>query len=53
MEVEHEVELISVKPAPMTIRNEVNSTGGNIQEKHVCDDVGISWKCKLPPTNSL
>ncbi len=53
MEVEVEVELISVKPAPTTTSNAVNSTGGNIQERHVSDDVGVVGKCELPPTNSL
>ena len=44
MEVEVEVEVISVKPAPTTTSNEVNSTGGNIQESHVSDEVEILGK---------
>jgi len=40
-----EVELISVKPAPMTTSNQVNLTGGS-------NDVEIIGKCKAPPTSS-
>jgi len=41
-----EVELISVKPAPMTTSNQVNLTGCS-------NDVEIIGKCKAPPTSSL